>query len=81
MEILYLIMNALEAMSGLDATSRELLIGTEPGAGGGVLVSVRDTGPGLGPQGVDRLFEAFYATKAGGMGMRWRVNRGSACRS
>jgi PAS domain S-box-containing protein len=73
--ILNLIMNALEAMNGLDAGARELLIRTEPDAGGGVLVSVRDSGPGLGSQSVDRLFEAFYTTKNGGMGMGLSICR------
>ena len=73
--ILNLIMNALEAMSGLDAGARELLIRTSADAGGGVLVSVRDTGPGLGVQSIDRLFEAFYTTKAGGLGMGLSICR------
>ena len=73
--ILNLVMNALEAMSGLDAGPRELLIRSEPDAGGGVLISVRDTGPGLGPQSVDQLFEAFYTTKASGLGMGLSICR------
>ena len=47
--ILNLIMNAVEAMSGIDEGARELQISTETGAAGGVLVTVRDSGPGLDP--------------------------------
>lgn len=73
--ILNLIMNAIEAMSGLDAGARELLISTETEASGGVVVGVRDSGPGLDPQSMDRLFEAFYTTKSSGMGMGLAICR------
>jgi signal transduction histidine kinase len=62
-------------MSGIDAGARELRISTETNAAGGVLVTVRDTGPGLDPTGLDRLFEAFYTTKPGGMGMGLSISR------
>ncbi len=67
--ILNLIMNAIEAMSGISEGERELLISTETEASGGVDVRVQDSGPGLDPQSIDRLFEAFYTTKPSGMGM------------
>jgi signal transduction histidine kinase len=67
--ILNLIINAIEAMSGVSDGSRELLIGTERDASGGVLVAVQDSGPGLNPESFDRLFDAFHTTKPGGMGM------------
>ncbi|WP_028748194.1 AAA family ATPase [Rhizobium mesoamericanum] len=73
--ILNLIMNAVEAMSGLDEEKRELLISTETEASGGVVVGVRDSGPGLDPQCMDRLFEAFYTTKSSGMGMGLAICR------
>jgi signal transduction histidine kinase len=73
--ILNLIMNAVEAMSGLAEGARELRISTEPDAAGGVLVSVRDTGPGLEPQRGERLFEAFYTTKPEGLGMGLAICR------
>ncbi|NKQ75579.1 sensor histidine kinase, partial [Rhizobium ruizarguesonis] len=72
--ILNLIMNAIEAMSGNDE-ERELLISTETEASGGVVVGVRDSGPGLDPQAMDRLFEAFYTTKSSGMGMGLTICR------
>jgi PAS domain S-box-containing protein len=73
--ILNLIMNAIEAMSGIDAEERELLISTEIAASGGVVVGVRDSGPGMDPQTMDRLFEAFYTTKSSGMGMGLAICR------
>ena len=73
--ILNLIINAVEAMSGVDEGERELLISTGRDASNGVLVSLRDSGPGLGPKTLDRLFEAFYTTKAQGMGMGLAISR------
>ncbi len=67
--ILNLIINAVEAMSAVSEGARELLISTGKDASGGVLVAVRDSGPGLNPENFDRLFDAFYTTKPGGMGM------------
>ena len=73
--LLNLILNAVEAMSGVSERSRELRIGTGPDASGGVLVTVQDSGPGLHPESVDRLFDAFYTTKPGGMGMGLSICR------
>ncbi|MGZ2488191.1 PAS domain S-box-containing protein [Rhizobium pisi] len=73
--ILNLIMNAIEAMSGNNEEQRELLISTETEASGGVVVGVRDSGPGLDPQTIDRVFEAFYTTKSSGMGMGLAICR------
>jgi PAS domain S-box-containing protein len=67
--ILNLIINAVEAMSGMDDGVRELSISTGRDAANGVFVSVRDSGPGLDPKTMDRLFNAFFTTKAKGMGM------------
>ncbi len=73
--ILNLIVNAVEAMSGVSERPRELLIGTGKDASGGVLVAVRDSGPGLSPESFDRLFDPFYTTKPGGMGMGLSICR------
>jgi PAS domain S-box-containing protein len=67
--ILNLIMNALEAMRGASDGARELLISTGRDASNGVHVSLRDTGPGLNPASLERLFDAFYTTKSSGLGM------------
>jgi signal transduction histidine kinase len=72
--MLNLIFNAVEAMSEAHGGPRELLIRTEQD-GPGVLVAVQDCGPGLKPESVDRLFDAFYTTKPGGMGMGLSICR------
>jgi C4-dicarboxylate-specific signal transduction histidine kinase len=64
--ILNLIMK-IEAMRGVSEGARELLISTGRDASDGVLVAVRDTGPGLDPGSVDHLFDAFYTTEADGI--------------
>jgi C4-dicarboxylate-specific signal transduction histidine kinase len=73
--ILNLIINAIEAMSGVGDGARELLIGTGKDASGGVLVAVQDSGPGLNQESLDHLFDAFYTTKSGGMGMGLSICR------
>jgi PAS domain S-box-containing protein len=73
--ILNLIINAVEAMSGASNGTRELLISTGGAEPSGVLVAVRDSGPGLARATLERLFEAFYTTKAGGMGMGLSICR------
>jgi PAS domain S-box-containing protein len=67
--MLNLILNAVQALSEKSRESRELLISTEHGGKKGVCVAVRDSGPGLTPESFEHLFNAFYTTKAGGMGM------------
>jgi PAS domain S-box-containing protein len=67
--LLNLIVNAIEAMTGVSKEARELTISSAPVETGYVLVSVQDSGPGLDPNLVDHLFESFYTTKASGMGM------------
>ena len=64
-----LIMNAIEAMSGTGESKRELLIGTGRAEAAGVIVEVRDSGPGVAPATAERLFDAFYTTKPSGMGI------------
>jgi signal transduction histidine kinase len=73
--ILNLVMNAVEAMSGLDKEAKELRISTERDAAGGVLVSVTDSGPGLDPRSAERLFERFYTTEPAGLGMGLAICR------
>jgi signal transduction histidine kinase len=73
--ILNLIINAVEAMSGVSERSRGLLIGTGKDASDRVLVAVQDSGPGLNPENCERLFDSFYTTKPGGMGMGLSICR------
>ena len=73
--VLNLIMNAVEAMRGASIESRDLLISTVADKSIGVLVAVRDSGPGLEPECFERLFDPFYTTKPGGMGMGLSICR------
>jgi C4-dicarboxylate-specific signal transduction histidine kinase len=73
--VLNLIMNAVEAMSDASKGSRDLLISTAGDASNGVLVAVRDSGPGLNPDSLERLFDPFYTTKPSGMGMGLSICR------
>jgi PAS domain S-box-containing protein len=72
--ILNLLINAIEAMSGMSEGPRELLLSTAR-SDTSVVVSVRDSGPGLAPESVERLFESFYTTKPGGLGMGLSICR------
>jgi PAS domain S-box-containing protein len=73
--ILNLIINALEAMSGFSEGARELLISTAKTESGGVLVAVRDSGPGLAPATLEHVFDAFFTTKPNGLGMGLSICR------
>jgi PAS domain S-box-containing protein len=93
--ILNLLINAIEAMSGVSEGPRELWVSSEKVNGISdeleedtlrvkglaeakwthVLVAVRDSGPGLDPNRIDRLFDAFYTTKSQGMGMGLAISR------
>jgi len=73
--ILNLIINAVEALSAVSEGSRELVITTGKGEPDGVLVVVRDSGPGLSSPCLERIFEAFYTTKPGGLGMGLSICR------
>jgi PAS domain S-box-containing protein len=93
--ILNLLINAIEAMSGIGEGPRELWVSSQkvseiPGESEEdtfqdkalaeaqfthVLIAVRDSGPGLDPKGLDRLFNAFYTTKPKGLGMGLRISR------
>jgi PAS domain S-box-containing protein len=73
--ILNLIMNAVEAMSEDEDSPRELLIRTDTHALGGIVLVVQDSGPGLRPEDIDRLFTPFYTTKPQGMGMGLAICR------
>jgi PAS domain S-box-containing protein len=72
--ILNLIINALEAMRGTSEGARELLISSAR-ANSEVLVTVRDSGPGLPATGLERLFEPFHTTKPTGLGMGLSICR------
>jgi PAS domain S-box-containing protein len=72
--ILNLLLNASDAMSSVDDRTRQLTIRTERDEGDHVRLSVQDTGVGFEPESVNRLFDAFYTTKSGGMGIGLSVS-------
>jgi signal transduction histidine kinase len=73
--MLNLIINAVEAMNGVDEGSRELLINSTNSESDAVLVAVQDSGPGLGSADPERAFEALYTTKPGSLGMGLSICR------
>jgi len=73
--VLNLIVNAIEAMSSSYTGPNELRIRTEIDVTSGVLVTISDSGPGLDPEELERVFQAFYTTKAKGMGMGLAICR------
>jgi PAS domain S-box-containing protein len=74
--VLNLLLNAVEAMGSVEAAPRDLLISTEQDQDHrGVLVAVRDSGPGIDPSHFERVFDAYYTTKSSGMGMGLSICR------
>ena len=72
--LLNLIMNGIEAMTGVTVQPRVLVVESRIDESGDVLVAVRDSGTGLGSE-ADRLFTPFFTTKANGMGMGLPISR------
>jgi PAS domain S-box-containing protein len=73
--IINLVMNGMEAMATVTDRPRDLLIGSNQHAADQVLVMVQDSGVGINPEGVDRLFSSFFTTKPDGMGMGLSISR------
>ncbi len=73
--VLNLVMNAIEAMSSVNQRPRELVITTRNIDPDQVQVTVEDSGTGIDPQMIDKIFDSFYTTKSGGMGMGLSVSR------
>jgi signal transduction histidine kinase len=72
--LLNLILNAAEAMGSVEVGARELLISTQQDQTS-VLVAVCDSGPGIDPSHLERVFDAFYTTKPSGTGMGLSICR------
>jgi len=73
--ILNLLMNGVEAMEAVNDRPRRLEVRSQLVAGDRVRVAVVDAGAGFEPDDVDRMFEAFFTTKPGGMGMGLSISR------
>jgi len=73
--LLNLTINAFEAMTTLSSDQRRLVIWAGCDENGGALVRVQDSGPGFPAGMAERLFEAFFSTKAEGTGMGLAIAR------
>jgi len=73
--MLNLIKNAIEAMSFVADSSRVLHLKTELDSSQNIVVSVQDTGTGIGPENIERIFNRFFTTKTQGMGMGLAICR------
>ena len=73
-----LILNAIEAMSSVEDETRNLSLRTEQSQTDGILVAVHDSGPGIDPVNLDRVFEPSYTTKTSGVGMGLSIARPSS---
>jgi signal transduction histidine kinase len=71
---LNLVVNAIEAMSASNAGARVLEVKTVVDEND-VLITVADSGPGIDPKSIDKIFDAFYTTKPAGMGMGLSICR------
>lgn len=71
--VLNLIRNSIDAMAASER--RELEVAVRDAFDGQALVSVSDTGPGLSPETLDRLFQPFFTTKSSGMGVGLSISR------
>jgi len=73
--IINLMVNAIQAMSGVDGRARELVVRSGRDEAGTVVVAVQDSGEGLDPAKADHVFDPFFTTKADGMGMGLSICR------
>jgi two-component system sensor kinase FixL len=70
-----LILNGLDAMDGVAGRPRVLTVRSERAGSGDVTIDVKDSGKGIEPSQLDRIFEPFYSTKAAGLGMGLAISR------
>jgi signal transduction histidine kinase len=73
--ILNLVINALEAMATTRERDRTLRVKSAVHSPDGVLIAVEDSGAGIDPQNVERIFDALFTTKSNGMGMGLSICR------
>ncbi len=70
-----LVTNAIEAMDAVDDRARSLRLKSAVSDPEGILITVEDSGPGIDPENLDRIFHPFFTTKSQGMGMGLSICR------
>jgi C4-dicarboxylate-specific signal transduction histidine kinase len=73
--ILNLLLNAADAMAGIEDRPRALQVQTQAHGSDSIQLLVRDSGVGIDPRGIEKLFEAFHTTKAHGLGIGLAISR------
>ena len=73
--ILNLLLNAADAMAGIEDRPRTLQVQTQIHGGDSIKLIVRDSGVGIDPHGIEKLFDAFHTTKAHGLGIGLAISR------
>jgi PAS domain S-box-containing protein len=73
--VINLVLNALDAMQNVERCTRRLKVTTRAADETGVIVRIEDSGAGIDPHAVDRLFDAFYTTKSHGTGLGLAISR------
>jgi PAS domain S-box-containing protein len=73
--VLNLMMNAIEAMGSVQNGARVLGVNSEVRDGRDIVITVKDSGPGIEPENLDRIFDRFFTTKSNGMGMGLSICR------
>jgi PAS domain S-box-containing protein len=73
--VMNLVLNSVEAMSSVEAGARELWVNAKKAQSGDILVAVIDSGPGIDPEHLERVFAPFYTTKTTGIGMGLSICR------
>jgi len=73
--LLNLIINGMDATQASPAYNKRVVIEARPREEGRIEVAVTDSGPGLPPGAIDKVFDPFYTTKSGGLGMGLPISR------
>jgi signal transduction histidine kinase len=73
--IINLLLNAFDAVSMIEEGARKVTLSAMAEDSGGVRIRVRDSGKGIEPDALPRIFDAFFTTKSGGMGMGLAISR------
>ncbi|MBV9431792.1 MAG: PAS domain S-box protein, partial [Hyphomicrobiales bacterium] len=73
--VMNLVLNAVEAMGSVEEGARSLSVTTDQNGDGGILVAIRDSGPGIDQEHLQKIFERFYTTKDSGVGMGLAICR------